>query len=148
MLLLAGRAIKGGAPGLHDALDPALAAAGDAGLAFAVVDPEIVLESAEFAVRALMVAQRRPAGLDRIFRAAGAGARIACVTSAGPIGVAIGLAFGVPEERMIRTSAVIRDASITELRFRSQEFDWRPDQLSMVTFNVTAHLRAELHTER
>jgi len=92
--------------------------------------------------------QRVRAGLDGIFRTARSGARIACVTSAGPIGVAIGLAFGVPEERMIRTSAVIRNASITELRFRSQEFDWRPDQLSMVTFNVTAHLRAELHTER
>jgi broad specificity phosphatase PhoE len=88
-------------------------------------------------------------GLGRIFCAAGSGARLACVTSAGPIGVAVGLALGVPaEERMVRTSVVIRNASITELRFRTQGFDWRPDQLSLVTFNVTSHLGDDLHTER
>lgn len=88
-------------------------------------------------------------GLDRIFRGAGSGARLACVTSAGPIGVAVGLALGVAaEERMVRTSVVIRNASITELRFRTGGFDWRPDQLSLVTFNVTSHLGDELHTER
>jgi hypothetical protein len=43
---------------------------------------------------------------------------------------------------------VIRNASNTELRFRSREFDWRPEQLSLVTFNVTSHLSDELHTER
>jgi broad specificity phosphatase PhoE len=88
------------------------------------------------------------AGLDRVLRAAGSGARLACVTSAGPIGVAVGLVFGIPAERMVRTSIVIRNASITELRFRSQGFDWQPDQLSLVTFNLTAHLPAELQTER
>jgi broad specificity phosphatase PhoE len=87
-------------------------------------------------------------GLDRVLRAAGSGARLACVTSAGPIGVAVGLVFGIPAERMVRTSIVIRNASITELRFRSQDFDWQPDQLSLVTFNLTAHLSAELQTER
>jgi hypothetical protein len=49
---------------------------------------------------------------------------------------------------MVRTSIVVRNASITELRFRSQGFDWQPDQLSLVTFNLTAHLPEELHTER
>jgi len=49
---------------------------------------------------------------------------------------------------MVRTSIVIRNASITELRFRSQNFDWQPDQLSLVTFNLTSHLPEELHTER
>ena len=87
-------------------------------------------------------------GLDGIIRASAPGARLACVTSAGPIGVAVGLAFGIPDERMVRTSIVIRNASITELRFRSRGFDWHPDQVSLVTFNVTAHLPAELHTER
>lgn len=87
-------------------------------------------------------------GLDRVLRAAGSGARLACVTSAGPIGVAVGLVFGIPAERMVRTSIVIRNASITELRFRSQNFDWQPDQLSLVTFNLTSHLPEELHTER
>jgi broad specificity phosphatase PhoE len=92
--------------------------------------------------------ERIRTGVDRVLRAAGSGARIACVTSAGPIGVAVGLVFGIAAERMVRTSIVIRNASITELRFRSQDFDWQPDQLSLVTFNLTAHLPAELHTER
>lgn len=92
--------------------------------------------------------ERIRTGLDRVLRAAGSGARLACVTSAGPIGVAVGLVFGIPAERMVRTSIVIRNASITELRFRSQGFDWQPDQLSLVTFNATAHLPEELHTER
>lgn len=87
-------------------------------------------------------------GLDRVLRAAGSGARIGCVTSAGPIGVAVGLAFGIPDERMVRTSIVIRNASITEFRFRSQNFDWQPDQLSLVTFNLTAHMPPDLATER
>ncbi len=91
--------------------------------------------------------QRVRTALDRVIRAAGSGARIACVTSAGPIGVAVGLAFGIPEERMVRTSVVIKNASITELVFRSQGFDWQPDQLSLVTFNLTAHL-AGLDTPR
>ena len=87
-------------------------------------------------------------GLDRVLRAAGSGARIACVTSAGPIGVAVGLTFGIPDERMVRTSVVVRNASITEFRFRSQNFDWQPDQLSLVTFNLTAHLPPDLDTHR
>jgi broad specificity phosphatase PhoE len=87
-------------------------------------------------------------GLDHVLRAASSGARLACVTSAGPIGVAVGLVFGIPAERMVRTSIVIRNASITELRFRSKDFDWQPDQLSLVAFNHTAHLPEELHTER
>lgn len=92
--------------------------------------------------------ERIRTGMDRVLRAAGPGARLACVTSAGPIGVAVGLVFGIPADRMVRTSVVIRNASITELRFRSQGFDWQPDQLSLVTFNLTAHLPEELHTER
>jgi broad specificity phosphatase PhoE len=87
-------------------------------------------------------------GLDDVIRAAGFGARLACVTSAGPIGVAIGLVFGVPAERMVRTSVVVRNTSISEFRFRSQDFDWQPDQLSLVSFNVTAHLPPELNTDR
>jgi broad specificity phosphatase PhoE len=88
------------------------------------------------------------AGLDRMLRAGASGARIAAITSAGPIGVGVGLTFGIPDERMIRTSIVIRNASITELRFRSQSFAWQPDQLSLVTFNQTFHLPDHLTTER
>ena len=91
-------------------------------------------------------------GLTRVLASAGSGAKIACVTSAGPIGVAVGLTFGIPEARMVRTSIVIRNASVTELRFRTQDFArhaaWKPEQVSLVTFNVTGHLPDELHTER
>src|SRR4051794_20485826 len=51
---------------LHDAPDRALAARRYAFLTGAVVDPEIVLEIAELAVGAAMIAQRRAAGADRI----------------------------------------------------------------------------------
>jgi broad specificity phosphatase PhoE len=88
------------------------------------------------------------AGLEKVIRAAASGARVAVVTSAGPIGVAVGLTLGVTAERMVRTSATIRNASISELLFRGTGFDWQPDQISLLTFNVTAHLPDELHTHR
>jgi broad specificity phosphatase PhoE len=92
------------------------------------------------------------AGLTRALAQAASGARIACVTSAGPIGVAVGLTFGIPDARMVRTSIVIRNASVTELKFRTQAFArdsaWTPEQVSLVTFNATGHLPDELHTER
>lgn len=86
-------------------------------------------------------------GLDRIVRDVRSGARIAVVTSAGPIGVAVGLTFGATEHHMIRTSIVIRNASITELRFRSRDFDWHPERVALIAFNSTHHLPPELHTE-
>ncbi len=86
-------------------------------------------------------------GLDRIVRDVRTGARIAVVTSAGPIGVAVGLTFGATEHHMIRTSIVIRNASISELRFRSRDFDWHPERVALVGFNSTHHLPPELHTE-
>lgn len=98
--------------------------------------------------RVVEFVERVRGGLDRVLRAAGSGARIACVTSAGPIGVAVGLTFGIAPERMVRTSIVIKNTSITELAFRSKNFDWQPDQLSLVTFNHTSHLPAELDTLR
>lgn len=85
---------------------------------------------------------------DSIILAARSGARIGCITSAGPIGVAMGLVFGLPAERMIRTSIVVRNASITELAFRTSEFAWHPDKVSLVTFNTTGHLPADLLTDR
>lgn len=92
------------------------------------------------------------AGLGRMLASAGSGAKLACVTSAGPIGVAVGLTFGIPDERMVRTSIVIRNASITELRFRTQatwnHAAWKPEQVSLVTFNATGHLPDDQHTER
>ena len=86
-------------------------------------------------------------GLERIVEGAKSGARIAVVTSAGPIGVAIGLVFGASTHHMVRTSTVVRNASITELVFRTGPFDWHPDRVSLRSFNATHHLPTELHTE-
>jgi len=74
--------------------------------------------------RVTAFADRVRRGLDHIVRDVRSGARIAVVTSAGPIGVAVGLTFGASEHHMIRTSIVIRNASITELRFRLFPFRW------------------------
>ncbi len=111
------------------------------------------------------------AALEAAIAGSASGARIACVTSAGPIGVAVALAFGIAgshPERTIRTSTVVKNASITEIKFRSayfasgrpaawqtaeaksnnKAFDWKPDQVSLVTFNVTSHLPADIDTTR
>lgn len=75
------------------------------------------------------------------------GRKVGVVTSAGPIGVAVGLVFGVGEHRMVRTSVVVRNASISELVYRSASFAWNPEQVSLLTFNSVGHLPPELHTE-
>ncbi|MBA3540090.1 MAG: histidine phosphatase family protein [Deltaproteobacteria bacterium] len=87
-------------------------------------------------------------GLERAIRNTTSGARIAAVTSAGPIGVALGLVFQLAAERMVRTSVVVRNASISELKFRTADFAWDPDKISLVTFNNTGHLPPELVSER
>jgi broad specificity phosphatase PhoE len=92
-------------------------------------------------------ALRVRAGLDHMLRDVKSGARIGVVTSAGPIVVAIGLVFGASENHMVRTSLVIRNASISELAFRSREFAWHPERISLVAFNSIHHLPAELQTE-
>lgn len=89
-------------------------------------------------------AARVKAGLEHAMRR---GRRVGVVTSAGPIGVAVGLVFGTNEHRMVRTSVVVRNASISELVYRSKTFAWHPEQVSLLTFNSVAHLPAELHTE-
>jgi broad specificity phosphatase PhoE len=101
----------------------------------------------EHVERVSVFAERVQRGLDRVLRDVTAGARIGVVTSAGPIGVAVGLVFGASAHHMVRTSLVIRNASITELRFRSRDFAWHPERVSLLTFNSTSHLPAELHTE-
>ena len=92
-------------------------------------------------------ADRVRRGLDRIIRSVKSGATAAVFTSAGPIGVAVGLTFGASPHHMVRTSIVIRNASISELKFRSHEFDWHPERVSLISFNATHHLPPELHTE-
>jgi broad specificity phosphatase PhoE len=89
-------------------------------------------------------AARVRAGLERAMQG---GRRVGVVTSAGPIGVAVGATFGVDEHRMVRTSVVVRNASISELVYRSKTFAWHPEQVSLLTFNSIAHLPRELHTD-
>lgn len=91
-------------------------------------------------------AARVRAGLDHILGELRSGATVAIVTSAGPIGVAVGLVFGASELHMVRTSVVVRNASITELVVRTRDFAWHPERVALVGFNSTAHLPAELHT--
>lgn len=102
---------------------------------------------AEHVERVGLFAERVTRGLDHVLRDVSAGARIGIVTSAGPIGVAVGLVFGASELHMVRTSLVVRNASVTELKFRSREFAWHPDRVSLVSFNSIHHLPPELHTE-
>lgn len=94
--------------------------------------------------RATEFAARVRRGLET---AIAGGRKVGVVTSAGPIGVAVGLVFGVGEHRMVRTSVVVRNASISELVYRSASFAWEPEQVSLLTFNSVGHLPPELHTE-
>jgi broad specificity phosphatase PhoE len=87
------------------------------------------------------------AGLERVIASVRSGGRIGVVTSAGPIGVAVGLVFGATDHHMIRTSLGVRNASITELRIRTRDFAWHPESISLWSFNSVAHLPADLHTE-
>jgi broad specificity phosphatase PhoE len=90
---------------------------------------------------------RVQAALSKAAASCGSGGTICAVTSAGPIGVAIGLVFGATAHHMVRASSTVRNASISELKLRTHEFGWHPDKVSMVTFNSTAHLSPDLVTE-
>jgi hypothetical protein len=68
-------------------------------------------------------------------------------TSAGPIGVSVGLTFGASPHHMVRSSIVVRNTSVTEIRFRTEDFAWQPERVALVSFNSTHHLPPELHTE-
>jgi broad specificity phosphatase PhoE len=90
---------------------------------------------------------RVQAALSKAAASASSGGTICAVTSAGPIGVAIGLVFGASAHHMVRASSTIRNASVSELKLRTHEFAWHPDKVSLVTFNSTAHLSPDLVTE-
>ena len=92
-------------------------------------------------------AERVRAGFERIVRELQSGRRIGVVTSAGPIGVVLGLVFGSTPLHMIRASSTVRNASISELKLRTADFAWHPERVSLVSFNSVAHLPPELHTE-
>ena len=97
--------------------------------------------AAEFAARV-------ERGLLRVMAAGGSGQRVAAVTSAGPIAVAMGLTLGASEERMMALSRVVQNASFSVLRFRSQAPAFHPTGVSMFTFNLTTHLPSALITDR
>jgi broad specificity phosphatase PhoE len=80
--------------------------------------------------------------------AAHPGGRVGVVTSGGAIGIAILCALGITGERAIAIGRHIRNASVSEFRFRSRDFAWGADDFSMVAFNHVAHLPPDLHTNR
>jgi len=91
--------------------------------------------------------RRVEGALDQVVAACGSGGRVAVVTSAGPIGVAVGLVFGATAHHMVRASSVIKNASVSELKLRTREFAWHPDKVSLLLFNSVAHLPATMQTE-
>jgi broad specificity phosphatase PhoE len=85
------------------------------------------------------------AGLARMTAAHGdGGARVVAVTSGGPIGIALKLALALDAAATMRHWQLVRNASITELLWRSQS----PEQLSLLTFNHVDHLAPEMITFR
>ena len=80
--------------------------------------------------------------------AAHPGGKVGVVTSGGAIGIAVLCALGITGERAIAIGRHIRNASVSEFRFRSRGFAWGADDFSMVAFNHVAHLPANLHTFR
>jgi broad specificity phosphatase PhoE len=80
-------------------------------------------------------------GVRAVTEAEGRGRRIAMVTSGGPISVTLRACLGLSEERTLRLSWVIANASLTELR-------WRGEELSLFGFNATHHMDSDLVTYR
>jgi broad specificity phosphatase PhoE len=60
------------------------------------------------------------------------------VSSAGPVGVVVGMALGLDTWAGIRTSFVVHNASVTELAYR-------PGELQLRAFNALPHLRDRAH---
>lgn len=72
------------------------------------------------------------------------GARVVAVTSGGPIGIALKLALALDAVATVRHWRLVRNASITELLWRTRT----PDELSLLAFNHVDHLAGELVTFR
>jgi broad specificity phosphatase PhoE len=79
--------------------------------------------------------------LDDIMAREGRGKNVAIVTSGGPISVALRHALGLGDDITWRTAWVIRNASISEFRYR-------PGHFTMVAFNGVPHLPADHVTYR
>lgn len=76
---------------------------------------------------------RVEAGTLRLLNEAKRGARIAVVTSAGPIGAALRLAQGLSPWNAMRATFVVNNASLST-------FIHRPDELTLTRFNALPHL--------
>jgi broad specificity phosphatase PhoE len=88
---------------------------------------------------------RVQAGIARMTAAhADGGARVVAVTSGGPIGIALKLALALDAAATMRQWQLVRNASITELLWRTQS----PEQLSLLSFNHVDHLPADTITFR
>jgi broad specificity phosphatase PhoE len=87
-------------------------------------------------------------GLDAVMRAHGGGQQVAVVTSGGPISVAVKIALGLTPEATMNLGRAIRNASVTEVRWRSKGFTWAPGDFSLYGFNHVHHLSDDLVTYR
>ncbi len=76
---------------------------------------------------------RIEAGIRRLLGEAKRGARIAVVTSAGPIGAALRMAQGLSPWNAMRATFVVHNASLSN-------FMYRPGELTLTRFNALPHL--------
>ena len=78
----------------------------------------------------------------------GGGERVVVVTSGGPIAIALRRSLGLDEAGMLKLWRVIRNASVTELLWRSREGAGGAGDLSALGFNHVDHLPRALQTFR
>jgi broad specificity phosphatase PhoE len=81
----------------------------------------------------------------------GGGERVAAVTSGGPIAIVLRRILGLGDAGTFKVWRVIRNASVTELLWRSREGAIGADRagdLSVLGFNHVDHLPTSLHTFR
>ena len=76
---------------------------------------------------------RVEAAIERALAAAGKGARVAMITSAGPVGAAVRRAYALAPWDGMRATFVVANASLTELKHR-------PGELTLTAFNALPHL--------
>jgi len=73
------------------------------------------------------------AGTQRLMLEAGHGARVAVITSAGPVGASMRHAFHLTPWDAMRATFVVTNTSLTE-------FKHRPGELSATSFNALPHI--------
>ena len=71
--------------------------------------------------------------LDRIMTREGRGRRVAIITSAGPVAMAVRHALGLSDGASARLIFSVTNTSITEIRYRARE-------VSLISFNAVPHL--------